>query len=107
MEWPNTHEHTYEDTHTRHTHATHTKCRNKQEGRKGEGVGKKGRQGRLKIKGGGEGGGKKEREGNCFRGASGLKRVGPHPNNARSARLFAIFSSTAKGQTTQTSPLAM
>ena len=34
-----------------------------------------------------------------------LRRAGPHTNNARSTWMFLSFSSSAKGQTTQTTPL--
>ena len=58
------------------------------------------------------GGGKKKekkKEGGGWvyegRGAWVLRRVGPHTNNARSTWMFFIFSSSAEGQTTQTTPL--
>ena len=34
-----------------------------------------------------------------------LRRAGPHTNNARSTFIYFCFSSSAKGQTTQTTPL--
>ena len=39
------------------------------------------------------------------RGAWVLRRAGPHTNNARSTWMFFSFSSSAKGHTTQTTPL--
>ena len=62
---------------------------------------------------GGKGEKKKEKQGKKEggrwvyggRGAWVLRTAGPHTNNARSTRMFFSFSSSAKGQTTQTTPL--
>jgi len=51
---------------------------------------------------------KKKREGDGFRGGKAawvLRRAGPHTNHARTTRMFFRFLSSAKGQTTQTTPL--
>ena len=60
----------------------------------------KGKKKRKKKEGGGWGF-------NWGRGAWVLRRAGPHTNNARSTWMFFSFSSSAKGQTTQTTPLTM
>jgi len=57
------------------------------------------------------GGKRKKKEGGGWvqggRGAWVLRRVGPYTNNTRSTWMFFSFSSPAKGQTKQTTPLTM
>jgi len=126
MELPNTHTHAYEDTRT-HLHTqkksrkSYKKGERKKKRRRGSGGKKVKKRKRTKRKRGGkkkrkkrgnvEGGAReKKKDGGglvqMVRGAWVLRRVGLQTNNTRSTCIFFSFSS-AKGQTTQTTPLTM